>query len=112
MRWRLPRVLHALALAYVVARLTPREAPWMHTLAGRVAGGGGTAQPAGVLPRLVPFLGGDRRVPLLATSAMWLDPPLIAGGCAILLWFGAWRDRGRDRPMPKLALPARSGELA
>jgi hypothetical protein len=38
-----------------------------------------------------------------------LDPPLILTGCAILLWFGCWRDR--DRPMPGLGQPAESGRL-
>ncbi len=108
----LPRVLHALALAYVVACLTPREAPWMHTLAGRVLAAAGRHSLQVFCLGLFLSWGVTVAFRLWPHAAMWLDAPLIAGGCAILLWFGAWREHGRDRATPKLALPARSGELA
>lgn len=64
----LPRVVHALALALIVARLIPREALWMHTPLGPLAGGLWATQPAGLLPGSVSVLGGDGGVPVLAAA--------------------------------------------
>jgi hypothetical protein len=109
----LPRVLHALALALIVARLIPREAAWMHWPPSRwlAAAGRHSLQ--------VFCLGLFLSWAVTAVFRFWphlmmrLDPPLIMGGCAILLWFGMWRDRGRDggRPLPGLSQPA-SGRFA
>jgi hypothetical protein len=56
-------------------------------------------------------MGGDRRIPLLTAGDDTARSPLILGGCAILLWFGMWRDQGRGGgpPMPKLSRPAKRG---
>jgi hypothetical protein len=103
-----PRVIHALALALIVARLTPRDARWMHGMVWRWLAA------AGRHSLHVFCLGLFLSWSVTAVFRFWpawmmvLDPPLILGGCAILLWFGMWRDRGRDggRPMAKLAQPA------
>jgi hypothetical protein len=110
----LPRVVHALALALVVARLTPREAPWMQSMLGRWLAA------AGRHSLHVFCLGLFLSWAVTAVFRFWpslmllLDPPLILAGCAILLWFGMWRDRGRDggRPLPNLGQPVGSGRLA
>jgi hypothetical protein len=110
----LPRVMHALALALIVARVTPRDARWMHTMLGRWLAA------AGRHSLHVFCLGLFLSWSVTAVFRFWpswmmvLDPPLILGGCAILLWFGTWRDRGRGggRLMPKLGQPVGSGRLA
>lgn len=110
----LPRVVHAMALALVVARFVPREAPWMHaTLCRWLAAAGRHSLHVFCLGLFLSW----------AVTAVfrfwpgwmvWLDLPLIVAGCAILLWFGTWRDRGRGdaRPLPNLGQPAGSGGLA
>ena len=110
----LPRVVHALALALVVARLVPREASWMHTLAGRWLAA------AGRHSLHVFCLGLFLSWAVTAVFRFWphqmmlLDPSLIVAGCAILLWFGMWRDRGRDggRPVSSMTQVIRSSRLA
>src|ERR1019366_947648 len=110
----LPRVVHALALALIGARLIPREAPWMHTPLGRwlAACGRHSLQ--------VFCLGLFLSWAVTAAFRFWphgvtlLDPPLIIAGCAILLWFGMWRDRGRsgERSIRNLSPPIASSRLA
>jgi hypothetical protein len=110
----LPRVVHALALALIVARLVPREAPWMHSMLGRWLAA------AGRHSLHVFCLGLFLSWAVTAVFRFWphqmmlLDPPLIVAGCAILLWFGLWRDRGRDggRPMRNLRQPVGSARAA
>ena len=91
----LPRVVHALALALIVARLTPREAPWMHTMLARWLAAAGRHQLHVFCLGLFLSWAVTAVFRLWPTLMMWLDPPLILTGCAILLWFGMWRDRGR-----------------
>jgi len=90
----LPRVLHALALAYLVALLVPREAPWMRArLAQWLAAAGRHSLHVFCLGLFLSWWV-TAAFRLWPSAAMWLDAPLIAVGCAILLWFGMWRDRG------------------
>jgi hypothetical protein len=96
----LPRVVHALALALVVARLTPRDAAWMHTILARwLAAAGRHSLHVFCLGLFLSWAvtAVFRLWPSLMT---WLDAPLIVAGCAVLLWFGTWRDRGRPLPDP------------
>jgi hypothetical protein len=91
----LPRVLHALALALIVARVTPRDAPWMHTMPARwLAAAGRHSLHVFCLGLFLSWwvTAAFRFWPRLM---VWLDPPLILTGCAILLWFGMWRDQAR-----------------
>jgi hypothetical protein len=92
----LPRILHALALALVVARLIPRDAAWMRMpLARWLAAAGRHSLHVFCLGLFLSWA-------VTAVFRFWpswmmvLDLPLIATGCAILLWFGLWRDRGRS----------------
>jgi hypothetical protein len=106
----LPRVLHALALALIVARLVPREAGWMHWTPSRwLAAAGRHSLQVFCLGLFLSWAvtAVFRGWPDLT---VWTDPPLIVGGCAVLLWFGMWRDRGRT--LPVLVHPARSGRFA
>ena len=96
----LPRVLHAFALAWLVAVSFPRDASWMHGAAMRWLAA------AGRHSLLVFCLGlflswGLTAVFRLWPGAMWwTDPVLMALGCAILLRFALWLDRGRDPKLP------------
>jgi hypothetical protein len=108
----LPRVLHALALALVVARLTPREAPWMHTTLARWLAAAGRHSLHVFCLGLFLSWGVTAAFRLWPTLMVWLDAPLILTGCVILLWFGMWRDRGRNRPLPARDRPVGSGRLA
>jgi hypothetical protein len=110
----LPRVVHALALALVVARVTPRDAGWMHSMLGRwLAAAGRHSLHVFCLGLFLSW----------AVTAVfrfwpgwmgWLDGPLILVGCGVLLGFGVWRDRGRGggRPVAKLGEAGGSGRLA
>ena len=108
----LPRVVHALALALVVARLTPREAPWMHTMLARWLAAAGRHSLHVFCLGLFLSWAVTAVFRFWPSLMMWLDPPLIVTGCAILLWFGLWRDRGRGRPLPNLGRTMGSGRLA
>ena len=110
----LPRVLHALALALVVARLTPREAPWMHSLPARWLAATGRHSLQVFCLGLFLSWWVTAAFRLWPARMVWLDAPLILTGCAILLWFGMWRDRGHagGRSSPSLRAPVGSGRLA
>ena len=111
----LPRVLHALALALIVAQLVPREAAWMHGMAGRWLAAAGRHSLQVFCLGLFLSWGVTAVFRFWPHLAPWLDPPLIVAGCAILLWFGLWRDRDRDggRSLPNLGQPAgSSGRIA
>jgi hypothetical protein len=110
----LPRVLHALALALIVARLTPREAPWMHTMLARWLAAAGRHSLHVFCVGLFLSWAVTAVFRFFPREMMWLDAPLIVAGCAILLWFGMWRDRGRTggRPMTKLGQSVESERLA
>jgi len=88
----LPRAIHALALAWLVAAVVPRDARWMHTVAARTMATIGRhslhvfcfglflSWAASAAFRLWP----DRP---------WLDPVVIATGVAVLALCATWRDR-------------------
>ena len=90
----LPRVVHALALALVVARLTPREAPWMHTMLARWLAAAGRHSLHVFCLGLFLSWGVTAVFRFWPSLMMWLDPPLIVTGCAILLWFARFDARG------------------
>ena len=90
-------LLHALALAYLVAVLVPKEAPWMHhPLAQALAAAGRHSLD---VFRTGLFLSWGMTVALrLAAHAWWLDPTLTLAGVAILLGQGMLIERRRLVP--------------
>ncbi len=110
----LPRVVHALALALVVASLTPREARWMHSLPGRWLAAAGRHSLHVFCLGLFLSWAVTAVFRFWPRQMIWLDPPLIVAGCAVLLWFGMWRDRDRGggRPARSLGQPFGSREAA
>ncbi len=101
----LPRVLHALALAWLVAIWVPREAPWMRIRFARWLAAAGRHSLHVFCVGL--FLSwGVTAAFRLWPGAWWLDPLLIALGCTILLSFAGWRDRvTAPKPRGVKALP-------
>jgi hypothetical protein len=90
-------LLHALALAYLVAVLVPRDAAWMHhPLAQAMAAGGRHSLD---VFRTGLFLAWGVTVAFrLAPAAWWLDPLLTLAGLGILLGQGVLMDRRRLAP--------------
>jgi hypothetical protein len=105
----LPRVVHAMALALVVSQLIPREAPWMHTILARWLAAAGRHSLHVFCLGLFLSWAVTAAFRLWPREMTWLDAPLIVTGCAILLWFGMWRDQGRDRPVRNPARPVVTG---
>ena len=88
----LPRVLHALALAWLVACFMPRDARWMHHAFGRwMATAGRHSLQVFCLGLFLSW--GVTAAFRLWPAAWWLDPVLLLGGCAALLLFAQWLER-------------------
>jgi hypothetical protein len=90
----LPRLLHALALAWLVAKFVPRDATWMHGVMLRwVAPVGRFSLEVFCLGLFLSWAAGTvlRFVPWSPE----LDALLIGSGCAILALFARWLDRRR-----------------
>jgi hypothetical protein len=98
----LPRLLHALALAYLVAVLVPREAGWMRTA---------PAQALAMIGRhslqvfcIGLFLAWGATMALRQwPGAWWLDPAVILGGIVLLWSLARWREWQRVRGAAALA---------
>ncbi|MBW6396281.1 OpgC domain-containing protein [Roseomonas sp. HJA6] len=90
-------LLHALALAYLVAVLVPKDAPWMHhPLAQLMAAAGRHSLD---VFRTGLFLAWGVTVAFrLAPGAWWLDPVLTLLGVGILLAQGVLTERRRLPP--------------
>ncbi len=101
------RLLHALALAWLVSCLVPRDRPWMHGLAGRWLATGGRYSLQIFCLGLFLAWGVTVAFRLLPGMAWWLDPILLAAGCFSLLLFAKWLDRRKDVP-PFAAAAVRS----
>ena len=96
----LPRIIHALALALLVAQVMPRDGEWMHRAAGRWLASAGRHSLQVFCLGLFLSWSVTAVFRFWPPWAPWMDLPLIALGCAILLWFGTWRDRVRpDRDL-------------
>ncbi|HEY8288583.1 MAG TPA: OpgC domain-containing protein, partial [Acetobacteraceae bacterium] len=99
----LPRILHALALAWLVARFVPRDAAWMH---GAFARGLATA---GRYSLQVFCLGVFLSWGVMAAFRLfpgcvwWLDPLLIVTGGMALLLFARMLEQ--QRRAPRVAVP-------
>lgn len=94
----LPRIVHALALAVapIVARLVPREAAWMRALPARWLAAAGRQSLHVFCAGLFLSWAVTAVFRFWPSWMMVLDPPLMVTGCAVLLWFGLWRERGRN----------------
>ena len=90
----LPRVLHAFALAWLVAVAVPRDARWMHGMATRWLATAGRFSLQVFCLGLFLSWSVTAAFRLWPGSVWWLDPLLMVTGCAILLRFALWLDRG------------------
>lgn len=94
----LPRLLHALALAFVVAALVPRDAPWMHRALPRALARIGQYSLEVFCLGLFLSWGASavfRLVPAQGIGFAALDTALIGTGSAALAGFAALLDRRR-----------------
>ncbi len=101
----LPRLLHALALAYLVAVLVPRDAPWMQGTAGRAMAAIGRHSLQVFCLGLFLAWGATAALRLYPEQAPFLDPLVIGAGIAGLWGLARARDR---RARPRAAATARS----
>ncbi len=96
----LPRLLHAVALAYLVAVCVPREAGWMRAWPAQLLAAVGRHSLRVFCVGLFLAWGASTALALWPRHALWLDPLLVAGGAcglATLAWAGerrrAWTAR-------------------
>lgn len=100
----LPRLLHAFALAWLVAAFVPREAGWMHGwLAGAVARIGRYSLEVFCLGLFLSW-GGTTLLKLHPGWLLYADLPIIATGCVLLGLFARMLDQ--RRAAARVALPA------
>ena len=95
----LPRLLHALALAYAVAALVPRDAPWMHRLVPRALARIGQYSLEVFCLGLFLSWGASavfRLVPAQGVGFAALDVLLIGTGSVALAQFAARLERQRS----------------
>lgn len=92
------RLLHALALAWLVSCLVPRDRPWMHGVVGQWMATGGRYSLQIFCLGLFLSWGVTVAFRLWPAQAWWLDPILLATGCFALLLFARWLDRRKDVP--------------
>jgi hypothetical protein len=91
-----PRLVHAMALAFVVAALVPREAPWMHQAVPRAIARIGQYSLEVFCLGLFLSWGattGFRLLPAQGLGFVAEDVVLIGAGSAALAAFAAWLDR-------------------
>jgi hypothetical protein len=98
------RLLHALALAWLVAVLLPRDAPWMHGLVPRLLGVIGRHSLQVFCLGLFLSWWVAAALHEWPAQAWWIDLLAIPAGIAVLARFAVWRDA--QRPATRYA-PAR-----
>lgn len=91
------RLLHALALAYLVAALLPREAPWMRGVLGTAMATIGRHSLQVFCVGLFLAWGASLALERWPAEALWLDPLLVFGGSAVLLGVASLLDQRRSR---------------
>ena len=99
-----PRLLHALSLAYLVGCFVPREADWMRGRAGvALAAVGRNSLNVFCLGLFLSYIASlfYRLLP----GHWWLDPLLIGAGCAVLLAWARWLEGQRKPVQPAVARP-------
>jgi hypothetical protein len=94
-RLAVPRLLHALSIAYLVAAFVPRKARWMHGRAGRALAAVGWHSLHVFCLGLFLSYGAATAFRLWPDAPWWLDPLLIGAGAAVLIGFARWADRRR-----------------
>ncbi len=87
------RLVHALSLAYLVARLTPADRPWMHAAPLRWLGAVGRQSLQVFCAGLFLSYGATLALRLLPGWAPWLELVMIAGGAALLAAYAWMLDR-------------------
>jgi hypothetical protein len=94
-RLAVPRLLHALSIAYLVAAFVPRKARWMHGRAGRALAAVGWHSLHVFCLGLFLSYGAATAFRLWPGAQWWLDPLLIGAGAAVLVGFARWAERRR-----------------
>jgi hypothetical protein len=88
-----PRLLHALALAWLVAALLPRDATWLGgAVARRLAAVGRHSLDVFCLGLFLSW-GAGAMLRLHPEGGLWLDAACMIAGAATLLCFAAWLER-------------------
>jgi hypothetical protein len=100
-----PRLAHALALAWLVAVLMPRDARWMDGLAGRLLASVGRQSLRVFCLGLLLSWGVGVALRLHPAAASWLDPLMVTVGMAALVGFALRLERGEAA---RRSLPARA----
>jgi len=96
-RLALPRLLHALALAYVVSILVPRLAAWMVAAPARALAAIGRQSLNVFCVGLFLSWGVTVAFRHWPEAAWWLDPLLVGAGCVALWGVARFAERGRAR---------------
>jgi hypothetical protein len=92
----LPRLLHALALAWLVALLVPRNAPWMNAWpAAALARAGRYSLEVFCLGLFLSWAGST--LLRFRPGQVWLDAAIILAGSTMLALFATWLDWRRTR---------------
>jgi len=93
----LPRLLHAFALAYLVAVLMPREAGWMRTAPAEALAAIGRHSLQVFCLGLFLAWAANAALRLWPENAAWIDPLVIGAGIALLWGLARWREWHRVR---------------
>ncbi|MBX6375803.1 MAG: OpgC domain-containing protein [Acetobacteraceae bacterium] len=96
-RLALPRLLHALALAYLVGALVPREAAWMHRWLPQALAAVGRHSLHVFCLGLFLSWGAATAFRLWPAAVAWLDPLAIGAGSAVLIGFAQLLERRRGK---------------
>jgi hypothetical protein len=100
------RLLHALALAYLVAALVPREAGWMRAWPARMLAAIRRNSLRVFCAGLFLAWGASAALALWPRHAPWLDPVLIAGGTCALAALAWATERRRSWATARVAAKA------
>lgn len=91
----LPRLLHALSLAWLIARFVPRDSAWMHTAWAAAIGRVGRYSLETFCLGLFLSWAAGAVLHFHPGHLAALDPPLIAAGCVLMALFARFLDRKR-----------------
>jgi hypothetical protein len=94
----LPRLLHVLSLAYLVAALVPKDAAWMRSAPGQALAAIGRHSLQVFCMGLFLAWGATTMLRLHPQAAAWLDPLLVATSVATLALLAQLERPGRTRP--------------